>query len=240
MEDIIKDPYNPVSDYNIWDDQKKKKSKRKLKLEEDVKPLVSFRSKMFFLFIGCLLFIELISIGGINLMFALNDHFAKYEYVRTKVVDFDKLSSAFSWGIERKEREPEISYVKVNDTKVASKIITQKDKDTFISTLNFPKLVRGVHILESNGGTNKNPKAHHNECANLGMTNEFGYRALDNYCFNSFEESAKAVDKWFDEQLKTKTVSESLCYYSMGKVESTCEYAQNFSKLDKDGSLALK
>ena len=234
MEEV-KDPYNPISDMNILDELQHPKRKRTKKLKVEGDTGMSFRAKMALVFIWCVVAISAITLVGVKTIVSLNQFFDENVFAYHKMVEV-KLQAPIT--IEK--REAKVEYIKVKDTNVASKILTQKDKDKFIASLNFPKLVRGVHILESNNGTNSNPKAHHNECNNLGLTNEFGYRALDNYCFTSFEESAKTVDKWFDEQLQTKTLSEALCFYATGKANSTCDYAQNYKALEKSGALALK
>jgi hypothetical protein len=72
------------------------------------------------------------------------------------------------------------------------------------------------------------------------MTNEFGYRALDDYCFKSFDESVSTVTAWFETKLKTYSLNESLWLYAIGNASSTCQYAVNFAKLDSDGKLAIR
>lgn len=240
--EIPKDPYNPVSDMDILKSlrEPKKRVRAKKALKQGGYKL-SLRAKFALIFIFTVAGIEASVLIGAKTMLTVNDHFNKYEYVRTPIVDFEKIASAFSVGFERKEREPFVAYVKVADDKaVSSKALTHDEKIAFVKSSNYSKIISGIWMLESNRGKNGTADAHHNDCSRVGMTNEFGYRALDNYCFNSFEESVKTVDKWIDEQLKTKTVSSLLCYYATGKATDTCSYAQNFQKLDNSGSLALK
>jgi hypothetical protein len=233
MEEI-KDMYNPVSDMDILADLRKpKKRGRKLKLMEDTG--MTFKHKMILVFIWGSVAITGLTLLTVKTMVSVNRFFDENTFAYHKMIDVK-----LQLPVTIEKRSPEVIYVKVSAEGKTSKELTQKEKEVAIQKSSYSKILTGIWILETEKGSNKNKDAHHNECNNLGLTNEFGYRALDNYCFNSFTESVEAVDKWIDEQLQTKTVSEVLCYYSSGKVESTCAYAQNYKALEKSGGLALK
>lgn len=142
--------------------------------------------------------------------------------------------------VEKREKVVVRGYGTISGTSSPQtiKVLTQEEKERVVAYSGLSKIVRGVWILETGKGTNTNESAHHNECTSVGMTNEFGYRALDDYCFETFEDSVSRVTEWFEAELKTKSLNNALCYYSMGKNISTCEYAISFAKLDVDGKLA--
>lgn len=104
--------------------------------------------------------------------------------------------------------------------------LSYQDKETIIKEYaSYPKLVRNFWAMESSKGKNTDRTAHHIECRKKGQTNEFGFAALDDVCFDSFEESVIAVDSWIAKELETKSVNELFCYYRYGKATNSCDYA---------------
>ena len=200
------------------------------------------------LFAVCSLIIALIVYVGLQGILEFQEwnenwYLARHPLVQTVVEDGYK-SSSFKVTINRPltvEKQPDRTvYMAVMSGSTATTAKTIENKEQILASSELSGIVKGVNILESNQGKNTNPTAHHNDCTKVGMTNEFGYRALDNYCFNSFQESVDTVTAWFKEQLKTKNLSEALCFYATGRATSTCDYAVNFAKLDNDGKLASK
>lgn len=63
-------------------------------------------------------------------------------------------------------------------------------------------------------------------CDKRGMTNEFGFGVTltTPLCFKTFEDAVDTVNAWFDKQLKTHTLAQSLLLYS-GNSDS---YISNF------------
>ena len=69
----------------------------------------------------------------------------------------------------------------------------------------------------------------HDGCKNQGKYNGFGYGQNKNgyACFDTFEEVARHVSDWFETQLKSKSISNALCYYQSGHTDQLdCEYAR--------------
>ena len=193
-------------------------------------------------------FIAYIGLQGLLEFQAWNEDYylARHQLIETKGENGYK-SSSFKVTVNRPltiEKQPDRTvYMPVasdgNEIKlVVNKPLTQEEKESIVNKSGYSKILRGIWMLETNKGGNTNQSAHHNECSKVGMTNEFGYRALDDYCFETFEDSVERVTEWFDGELKTKSLNSALCYYATGKATSTCNYAISFVKLDQDGKLA--
>ena len=99
----------------------------------------------------------------------------------------------------------------------------------YIMTKKHVDMLLVVYALESNWGKNDG-------CKNRGYGyNGYGY-GQSTYawnCFDTFEEVTDKVDKWFEVQLKTKTIPQALCYYNTGHVVSDCIYYQKYLSLTK-------
>lgn len=104
--------------------------------------------------------------------------------------------------------------------------LTQENKEQIIKASGFSDAIEGIWNLETSKG--KAPEGHHKDCEELGLTNEFGYGALDNVCFDSFQQSVDVVNAWLKKNLETKSLSETLCFYNKGTNESDCDYYRNF------------
>lgn len=136
----------------------------------------------------------------------------------------------YKWKNPIEYNNPVVSFV---TEKQVEKIAEKKESGEVLSA-NYPNMedvIDKIHLLESGRGTA--PKGHHLTCKTLGLSNEFGYGALDGYCFNSYEESVKAMNMWF--RLKFEdgfSLKEALCIYNTGLSKNgTCEYATNFDNL---------
>lgn len=131
------------------------------------------------------------------------------------------------------QKEPQIIYLAVvSSTSNPSVNLTEEQKKEVIAKSGYGKILSGVRMLESTNNSQANPTAHHVDCDKVGSTNEFGYGALNDTCFGSFEESVQTVANWFDRELQTKTLNQSLCYYNTGTALDVCTYAKNFASLD--------
>lgn len=84
-----------------------------------------------------------------------------------------------------------------------------------------------MHIWEhetSKGKASKSdPTALHNKCSAKGKTNEFGYSPFDVTCFDTFEESVQAVERWLEKEDRR-----ALCRYNKGTDETNCTYVSNY------------
>jgi len=98
--------------------------------------------------------------------------------------------------------------------------------DDYINNAKHADIIRKIYKLESSEGRNDG-------CKDKGKLNGFGYGQSTFVwnCFDSAEEVVTKVDKWFDTQLKTKTLAESLCYYNIGVVTGNCDYYKNYKSL---------
>ncbi len=88
--------------------------------------------------------------------------------------------------------------------------------------------MKGIYGKESSYGKE-------DSCKDRGMVNGFGFKESTYtwQCFTSFTEVANQVDQWLDENLKDKTVNETLCYYNMGISTTDCNYAHSVLSLAK-------
>lgn len=139
------------------------------------------------------------------------------------------------------DKEP--LYVPVSGGVVLTKAnekLDEKGKEEIIRNSDYSKILAGIRMLESSNNSQRDQSAHHVDCAKVGMSNEFGYRALDDYCFSTFEESVKVVSEWIDKHINSMGVNNLLCLYSGGNAVDTCNYSVNYHELDKQGSLAVK
>lgn len=90
-------------------------------------------------------------------------------------------------------------------------------------------IVSKVHMLETTQG--KAPTGKHVTCRNKGMSNEYGYRAHENFCFNTHEEATATVKDWFKRSLEKRSLAASLCRYNIGTPVEDCTYYQEYKKL---------
>lgn len=110
----------------------------------------------------------------------------------------------------------------------AEVIINPKDlseKDLILSQPNGDLLWR-VYGLESQFGKLDN-------CRKSGMFNGFGFKQHSKnwICYTSFKEVVSDVSDWFVDQLKTKSIPESLCFYNTGNQIKNCEYYQKYLQI---------
>lgn len=89
------------------------------------------------------------------------------------------------------------------------------------------EITKVVYELETNSG--KNPANTDQGCHQKGLHNGYGF--APGTCYASDAETGKLVVKWFEKQLKTKTVAQSLCYYNTGYVLDDCDYYQNYLRI---------
>ena len=66
-------------------------------------------------------------------------------------------------------------------------------------------------------------------CEHLGMSNEYGYGGMEKkICFRNHKEATAMVHLWFNTQLETKTLEQSICYYNTGRPIDDCEYLRKY------------
>ena len=106
------------------------------------------------------------------------------------------------------------------------KAVTQvRPEAVSVSTdaLSIPEIVRRIYILESTGGL------YDDKCGRLGKHNGYGFGQWPghNTCFNSDDETAEQVAKWFDSKLKEMPLENALKLYS----GNSAGYQEKFDSL---------
>src|SRR3990167_7832872 len=84
-------------------------------------------------------------------------------------------------------------------------------------------ILKRIYQLESSGGKN-------DRCRQQGKWNGYGFgqSAFSWNCYQSLQEVENHVSRWFEENLKTKTLSQALCYYNTGYVHDWCPYYEKY------------
>jgi len=80
---------------------------------------------------------------------------------------------------------------------------------------------------ESSNGTNSNPVALHNYCANKGMWNEIGYSPSTKFCFKDSEEAELYVAYYVKKNCDGKTQAQCECFWNTGNITDSCHYSNN-------------
>lgn len=120
----------------------------------------------------------------------------------------------------------EVAEVKIETVQKSNKKLTKKE---IVMNSKYPTKIDKIHQIESNRGNSNS--GHHKYCESIGKSNEFGYAALDKFCFDSFEDSVIAVESWFDIELVSKNLEEALCYYNTGRAVEGCTYALTYTNI---------
>ena len=187
-------------------------------------------------------FIVLIAITGF--MLATNagiNYVNKNEPVRQPMIIWDW--PTIQTPLYFRERKPTIILTPVvveptKDKKVEE--LTKEEKRAIIYEVakNYPRQIERIWLLETTEGMiteNSDPTATHVFCNRLGLTNEFGFdpqgRGTGNRCFNTFEDSVKAVDELLTDFLGKYTLNQALCLYSGNGVTNACNYLEKYMTL---------
>jgi len=127
--------------------------------------------------------------------------------------------------------EVKITSPEVVETKIEVKAVedtTEIKKDTGHS---IPWLIDKIHLMESTRGKNGIASSLQKYCEDKGLWNEYGYGGMaKKICFKDQTEADITIIKWFEKQFKTKTESQTICYYRYGEVMPDCDYYQNIIK----------
>jgi len=92
-----------------------------------------------------------------------------------------------------------------------------------------------IHLAESTRG--KALVGLNATCKAKGMSNEYGYRAGEGFCFSSEEEATATVKDWVHRSLQVRGVPETLCRYNTGNPVDDCPYADQFFSLLENGKI---
>ena len=91
----------------------------------------------------------------------------------------------------------------------------------------IPWLIDKIHFMESTRGKNGVTGSLQKYCENKGLWNEYGYGGMaKKICFKDQSEADETMIKWFEKQFRTKTESETVCYYRYGEIMPDCDYYQ--------------
>src|SRR3990167_1052375 len=141
--------------------------------------------------------------------------------------------------VGREPREIIIPVISTGEV-VNRTILTEDEKKEVMINSGYYKILAGIRIIESSNNAEGDGTGHHVDCNKVGMSNEFGFSALDDFCFANFEESVEIVTAWLEDHLNEMNLNEALCVYNQGIRTSICEYAKNYHNLDNAGRLAIK
>lgn len=97
------------------------------------------------------------------------------------------------------------------------------------------QLVSYIHLAESTRG--KAQVGLNATCKSKGMSNEFGYRAGEGFCFPNHDVAVETVKDWLYRSLQVRGVPETLCRYNIGTPVDNCEYANKFMSLLSEGKI---
>lgn len=97
------------------------------------------------------------------------------------------------------------------------------------------QLASYIHLAESTRGKATTGLAV--TCRGKGMSNEYGYRALEGFCFDNEAQAIDTVKDWLYRSLQVRGVPETLCRYNTGHAVEDCEYANTFLELLADGKI---
>jgi len=211
------------------------KRKRQLKRVKAVKTeRVSFKARLMTVMVLSIIGIVTITALGVKSLQGINNWWDGHYFA------FDRLEVSLP-RIRVEAREPQtlmVPVVTTSNINVSKTQLTEEEKVSVMKNSGYYKVLAGIRLLESSNNAIGDGTGHHVDCAKVGMSNEFGYDALDNFCFGSFEESVEIVSKWVEDNLDKMSLNSALCKYSTGRTEDVCEYAKNYHALDKAGKLA--
>ena len=104
--------------------------------------------------------------------------------------------------------------------------LRERVKELEKAALPITKVLDYIHMQESTRG--QNTTGHHVYCKSIGGSNEYGYGALDNYCFGSYEESTIYLADYVQSLIDRYGLKEALCIYNTGLSKGgKCEYVRN-------------
>lgn len=198
--------------------------------------VLSFRQKVYLILFISISGIGLLTSGVVNTIIAA-ERFNDTVDIKTRPLDINVQTPA----VWLEKRQKEVIYVAVNNGKTIDPVkeeLTEEDKVELMRNTGYYKILSGIRILESSDNAYGDGTGHHVDCNRVGMSNEFGFDALSDYCFSSFEESIEVVTAWIEKHLSQMNLNQMLCFYNTGTASDVCAYSRNFHLLREDGRLA--
>lgn len=101
---------------------------------------------------------------------------------------------------------------------------TVKNKMSLVNASKYHAFIDHIWFRESGRGTNPGGLA--GACASQGKSNEFGFYPAGHWCFDSFEDGVKRLERWYDEHSELSD-NQKLCYYNEGEKKEDCAYLGN-------------
>jgi hypothetical protein len=110
--------------------------------------------------------------------------------------------------------------------KVVQEVKAQEpDKTNDPQYKSIPWYIDKIWAMESTRGKNNIKGSLQDLCEKKGEWNEYGYGGINNpICFKDKEEADITMIKWFEKNLRTKSLMETFCYYRHGEKMQDCEY----------------
>lgn len=105
-----------------------------------------------------------------------------------------------------------------------------KNKMSMVKESKYAAFIDHIWYRESGRGTN--PAGLAGQCAAQGKSNEFGFYPAGHWCFDSFEDGVKRLERWYEEHSELSD-NQKLCYYNEGEKKDNCAYlGYNFAAMN--------
>jgi hypothetical protein len=148
------------------------------------------------------------------------------ERIDGKEVSVEAQSHPLSASEIEQETVAAVKQVPANAGNVNPVEETEARVKTASRPLGVESILPKIQRLESSGGIN-------DSCKQYGKVNGYGFGIYKNHfrCYETKEQVEKEVAAWFQDNLKTYTLTQSLCRYNTGSPTDDCVYAQKFASL---------
>ena len=105
-----------------------------------------------------------------------------------------------------------------------------KSKTDLVKSARYSGLIDHIWLRESGRGSNHG--GIQGTCEARGMSNEFGFYPSGGWCFDTFEEGVRRLERWMDENADL-TDNQKLCKYNSGQAVDMCAYlSYNFAEMN--------
>lgn len=99
-----------------------------------------------------------------------------------------------------------------------------------VKTSKYPDFIDHIWERESGRGTNKSGL--HGYCLKKGQVNPFGFYPSGNWCWDTFEEGVRRLERWYEVEGAGLSYAQKLCYYNGAGKVSDCPYlGYNFEQM---------
>lgn len=178
--------------------------------------------------VALLIILSLLITGTVKTIQGVGEWFDNNKVVSHSILEV-KIQPPFT--IEPRVVSP-LSEPKEADSSPSASLIETTSSDQMADLI-----VTYIHSQESSNGTSL--QGLHVTCKGKGMTNEYGYRAGEGFCFKTASEAIETVKDWVHRSLAVRGVLETLCRYNTGYSVPNCTYAESFKHLLADEGVNL-